>query len=70
MIEYVEPKVGQVWEDCDKRHEGRQLKIVYIGVIWVSAKDLKTGRRSTILRRRLRPNSTGYRIVEEAKQDD
>lgn len=65
-----EVKVGQVWKDCDYRSHGRRIRIVAIegdrAVMAVLKGDEETGRRVKIRINRLKPCSTGYRLVEDA----
>lgn len=64
--------VGQVWEDCDKRSSGRTILVVELLGQWVEVETLTgpasapgrgVGKRSRIKLSRLRPGSTGYRLV-------
>ena len=56
---------GQIWEDCDKRVSGRKLRLIRIGTEWCMFQNLNGGRTTVkILTRRLRPTSTGYRVVK------
>lgn len=66
-------RVGQVWEDMDKRGYGRHVKVIEVSgnvatVEQVSARvgyDDKPGRRTKIKVDRFRPTSTGYRLVTD-----
>lgn len=73
MSEKIEPKVGQIWESNDwrARASGRAAEtrfrideVLPHGVVVRNISGLPRPR--TILTRRLRPNSTGYRLVQEA----
>lgn len=64
-----EVRVGQIWQDNDTRqrksHNPRRGKIVqilggYATVEW------STGRTTQVSLKRFRPNSTGYKLVEDA----
>lgn len=65
--------VGQVWADNDWRSLGRTVRILEIDVSRVTVEVLterggekpSKRRRTRILINRLRPNSTGYRLVSE-----
>ncbi len=72
-------RIGQIWEDCDKRAGGRRLRIIEIstrspGEDRVTAEVIQERRngeviapqkrrRTQIATRRFRPNSTGYRLI-------
>lgn len=58
-------KPGQVWEDCDTRMAGRTIRVISVenGKAHVDSGYQKT----TISVRRMRVNSTGYRLIKEAK---
>ena len=66
--------VGQIWADADWRSQGRTVRIVGIGSkhVYVETVTLTGGvpapkRKPTrILQKRLRPNSTGYRLINES----
>lgn len=60
-----EIRVGQIWEDNDKRFGTRRLRIEQIGVSHVVVENVETRRRTNVAIQRLRPNSTGYRLVAE-----
>jgi hypothetical protein len=61
--------VGQVWQDWDvrirRRLVPRLLRVVEIDRHFALMEDTRTGRRWAIQIKRLRPNSTGYRLVSE-----
>lgn len=61
------PKVrpGQVWADNDKRASGRTMRVESVDSRYAMVVDSR-GRRSRILVERMRPTSTGYRLLEEA----
>ncbi len=59
-----EPEVGQVWEDCDPRMPQRRVRINRIEGAFAYVQNLKGHRPETRIRlTRLRPTSTGYRLV-------
>lgn len=71
-----EVKVGQVWADNDARARGRTLEVLEVGENHAVCKVLTparfanvstTGRTVRIMLRRFKPNSTGYRLLEDTK---
>ena len=67
-----EPCVGQVWADNDWRAEGRTIRLTMVdaryvhGVVVTDRKSVvqpTVGRPVRLLRTRLRPTSTGYRLL-------
>lgn len=64
-----EVKVGQVWEDCDPRHQDppRQIRIVSQANsdTW-RVENVSTGRQTLVHAKRFRPRQTGYRLVAQA----
>jgi hypothetical protein len=66
-MEHIEVKVGQVWEDCDKRMIKRRLAVKQIVGDYAYC---QTPYRKSYVRIRLNrfhPNATGYRLIEDAK---
>lgn len=74
-----EVRPGEIWEDCDWRSAGRRLKVrevidprgdvepyVVCEIIAAPKTPRTVGRLTTIRRRRFKPNSTGYRKVQDA----
>lgn len=61
-----EVKVGQVWEDCDRRMHGRRVEVLEVDATHALVKVATTGRRTRIRLDRFKPVSTGYRLVGEA----
>ncbi|WP_432034648.1 hypothetical protein [Streptomyces antibioticus] len=66
-------RVGQVWADNDKRSEGRTVRIdeidaryAYCTVLTTAMPSSRTGQRTRIGLERMRPTSTGYRLLEDA----
>lgn len=69
--EGIEVKVGQVWEDLDKRMKGRQVLVIRL---WPGGKcdvaphrihrDGKP-RQTTISISRMHKHSTGYRLIKD-----
>lgn len=65
--------VGQVWADNDWRSRGRTVRIVAIEknkvlvetITGIGGKPVAKRRPTRILLNRLRPNSTGYRLVSD-----
>ena len=72
-------RIGQVWEDCDKRKlpyygENRRVRVVgmpLIGarryVVLEALNGPNRGRRTKARLDRMRPGATGYRLVEGAQ---
>jgi len=60
-------RVGQVWEDNDRRQRAnpRRGKILRVMGGFATVK-WDTGRTTEVALKRFRPNSTGYRLVEDA----
>ncbi|MFF3060161.1 hypothetical protein [Streptomyces sp. NPDC057909] len=63
--------ICQVWADNDRRSAGRTVRVgavserhAYCTVLTAAAPGGRTGRRVRILIERMRPTSTGYRLVE------
>jgi hypothetical protein len=57
-----EPRVGQVWMSCDKRDVQIEREVVAVDERYVTLGGL---RQSRVLRERMRPISTGYRLVRD-----
>lgn len=57
---------GQVWEDCDRRMHGRQVRIRAVANGKAGVEEVGGHRRTRISIRSMYPHSTGYRLVEEA----
>lgn len=74
-VDRVEVKPGQVWEDCDWRNVGRRVRVESVDVSYAHCVTvMETGgvvaarpRKTRILLERMRPMSTGFRLVEDAK---
>lgn len=71
----IEVKVGQVWADNDKRSAGRTVTVVALEEAYhpfkhyrytVAVVEDRGGRRTRIRTDRMRPTSTGYRLVRDA----
>ena len=65
MTETPVVKVGQVWQDCDKRSYGRRVRVVRVEDPYVYVEAVATGRKARLMLRRMRPTSTGFRLVED-----
>lgn len=66
-------RVGQVWADNDRRSEGRTVRVdgddaryAYCAVLTAVTPGGRTGQRTRIALERMRPTSTGYRLLEDA----
>lgn len=69
MPETTTVRPGQIWADNDKRSSGRELRIERVDDRYAYAVSPGPGgrfRQSRILLTRMRPTSTGYRLVQEA----
>ena len=65
-------KVGQVWKDNDPRYteaEQRVLVVLEIDDTHATCKNKKSGKTSKIRLNRFKANSTGYRLVEDVKDE-
>lgn len=60
-------KVGDIWEDCDKRIAKRKLTVTLVDLDKARARveAAPTGRLSYIALNRFKPTSTGYRRIKE-----
>jgi hypothetical protein len=69
-MEHIEVKVGQVWEDCDKRMKRRRIEIVRLEDEFAQCYAYTQGKGTRTVRIRLNrfhPNATGYRLIKDAK---
>ncbi|MER6010207.1 hypothetical protein [Streptomyces bluensis] len=64
-------QVGQVWADNDERSAGRTVRVdevdsryAYCTVLTSAAPGGRTGQRTRIALERMRPTSTGYRLLD------
>lgn len=57
-------RVGQVWQDCDKRMAGRRVTVVAAGPTHATVEDAG-GKQTRIRLDRMRPTSTGFRLVSD-----
>lgn len=68
----TEVKVGQVWQDWDKRFRNdpfpRKVRIMRIDEVGRRAicQNVDTGKETRISLDRLKPTTTGYKLIEEA----
>lgn len=62
---YPKPEVGQIWESCDRRDVGRP-PVTVLAVDETYAVVTSGCRQSRIRVNRMRPGSTGYRLVKLA----
>lgn len=62
-------RVGQLWADNDRResHVNRRQRLRVVKVVddYARLRDEETGHEGQVLLRRMRPTSTGYRLVED-----
>ena len=65
-----EVRVGQVWEDCDPRMTGRQLRVEKVeggyAILRRCFGDRQDTRTTKIRLSRMYPHSTGFRLVQSA----
>jgi hypothetical protein len=59
-------EVGQIWADNDKRAHGRELEVMHVGAARAILRDVTTKRETEVAVSRMRPTSTGYRLVKHA----
>lgn len=68
-----EIKPGQIWADDDPRNQGRLLEVVSIGETHVQLRETvdrvgnPSDRLSKVQIRRMKPGSTGYRLVQDVE---
>lgn len=65
-------RVGQIWQDCDKRLRGeRTLEVLQrlpngaVCRVFFRGEPMRNKPTTVILLRRFRPNSTGYRLIQD-----
>jgi hypothetical protein len=73
-------RVGQVWQDADKRGYGRRVRVVEVDATHAVVElfvgrgtgndQAKPGRRTRIRLDRFRPTSTGYRLIQDVEVSD
>lgn len=79
-MEQNEVKVGSVWADNDRRAAGRTVRVEAVGDRYASCTVLTArdndpagcggvGRRVVIRIDRMRPTSTGYRLLTDAPEE-
>lgn len=59
-------RVGQVWQDNDSRMRNRRLVVTHVRVKYILMRPEAGGKSRSYLRRRMRANSRGFRLVKEA----
>jgi len=59
----IEVKVGQIWEDCDKRMGGRKIRVERIEGRYAICMRLGWNSTTKIRLDRFKPNSTGFRLA-------
>lgn len=64
-------KIGQIWKDYDirfRKQKPRFLKVIgFPNDLMVQVENIDTGRKTIISKCRMKPNSTGYILMEEMK---
>lgn len=71
MPEDVVVKVGQVWADNDKRSADRTLKVLAVVDGRALVQEItgrNPGRTTKVSVSRMKPTSTGYKLVEDSSQ--
>jgi hypothetical protein len=64
VSERVEVRVGQIWQDCDKRFPDRHVRVVRIEGDYAFVVHAYSPSRETRIRLdRMRPTSTGFRLL-------
>jgi len=66
-------KMGQIWQDWDIRFRNhlkpRLLKVInFPNDLMVQVQNIDTGRKTIISKHRMKPNATGYKLVENIKE--
>jgi hypothetical protein len=68
-------RVGQVWQDADRRSRNRTIRVDAVDATHVDATimsdDLgkqRIGRHTRIAKARMKPTSTGYRLIADAPE--
>ena len=65
-METIQVKVGQVWQDCDKRFPNRRIRVLEIVGEKAVVQSVHGFTPKTRIRLdRFRPGSTGYRLVQD-----
>jgi len=74
MADQMQVSVGQIWEDYDSRYRmfdnRRRLRVLKTNARRTLVEDVngsRQGRQTWILTRRLRPTSTGYRLISDSR---
>lgn len=62
---YHEVKAGQTWQDCDRRMNGRCVYVNRIEGEYAYCRVGATRKTTRLLLRRMRPGSTGWRLVRD-----
>lgn len=58
-------KIGQIWRDCDKRHQ-RTIKVIgFPNDVIVEVRNTETNKVTRIQRWRMKPGATGYELIKE-----
>ncbi|MFE0642116.1 hypothetical protein ACFW2Y_10985 [Streptomyces sp. NPDC058877] len=72
-MSFSDARPGQVWADNDRRSAGRTVRVdevdtryAYCTVLTASTPGGRTGQRTRIALERMRPTSTGYRLLDGA----
>jgi hypothetical protein len=71
QVNGVMVKIGQVWEDCDRRTRGKNPRLLTVVAIETDGQMVKVkssrGPTTWIKASRLKPGSTGYKLVKDVE---
>lgn len=62
--ERIAPMVGDIWQDCDKRMNGRRCRVIAIADGKATMQHVCGFPTTKVSVRRMYPHSTGWRLVE------
>ncbi len=66
-------KIGQTWQDWDIRFRNqtpRLLKVItFPNDLMVQVQNIDTGRKTIISKHRMKPNATGYILINDVKEN-
>lgn len=68
-----EVRIGDVWQDLDSRYRNappdlaRRVRVIAVGDEMVKLENEHTHKITYVKRSRMRPSSTGYKLVERAE---
>lgn len=65
-VKREEVRVGDIWQDCDKRMNGRRCRVIAIENGKATMQHVCGFPTTKVSLRRMYPHSTGWRLVERA----